>query len=380
MPRSWTQALAPFGVCAYIAGFALPLPWDVPLIVLALLGGLALILDYRDLPNPNALLFALVFVFLISRLISTAVSESFSRSVRLGTGLAPGVLLFVLIAGHFRSPAAIRLLYVTFASIGLGLSSAVLWTAWRSGRLSPVSWVSDLGSPIIVVPNDLTFLSVIAPLSLSLAYRAPRTVVRAIAAVSFASSVGVTALAHSRVAMLTMILSVSLAAARVRIRLGIVFGLFLLTVALVSEALLGFPLTAKFLSGEEGRIGLWAAAWMKFLEAPWLGHGPHTFVYTSADHVTITWAHNLYLELLVEQGLVGLLALAVLLVSGVSAAWNTQRAALSDARHLGSAAFAGLIAFCFAALFESSFLRQWVVITFFALLGVIAQLASAKPI
>jgi len=378
-PGNWSPALAVFGVCAYIVGSALPLPWDAPLLMLALLGGLALVLDYRDLPNSNPLLFALVFVFLTSRLISTAMSENIARSVSLGTAFPPGVLLFVFIASHFRGLAAIRVLYVTFASIGLGLSSAVLWTAWRSGRLSPFSLVADLGSPIIVVPNDLTLLSVIAPLSLSLVHGAPGRAVRTIAALSLVSSVGATILARSRLALLTLILSVSLATALVRMRLAIVAGILLFTVALVGETLLGFPLTAKFLSGDEGRIRLWAAAWAKFLEAPWLGHGPHTFVYAEPGDVMVTWAHNLYLEVLMEQGLVGLLTLAALLVFGLAAAWNTRQAVLAEARYLCSAAFAALIAFCFAAAIESSFSRQWVVITFFAFLGIIARLSSAEP-
>ena len=379
MSATWAPALAPLGVCAYIAGFVWPLPWNAPLIVLTLLGGLALLLDRHDLPNPNAPLFALVCAFLISRLTSTAVSDNLGRSARLGAAVAFGVLLFVLIASHFRSPMAIWRLYATFAIIGLSLSSAVIWAAWRSGRGSPLSWVTDVGSPIIVVPNDLAFLSVIAPLSLSLACQAPRPVTRAVAAASLVSSMVATALARSRVATLTMVLSVSLAAAAIRLRLGIVCGLSLVGGALLSEILLGFPLAAKFSSGKEFRIGLWAAAWTKFLEAPWLGHGPYTFVYTSADRVTTTWTHNLYLELLVEQGLVGLLAFAVLLGSALWAAWNTRVPTLSEARYLASAAFAGLIAFGFAGLFESSFVRQWVVITFFALLGVTAQLASARP-
>jgi len=379
-PGNWAPALASFGVCAYIAGSALPLPWDAPLLILALLGGLALILDYRDLPNSNPVLFALVFVFVTARLLSTALSENIGRSVRLGTAFPPGVLLFVLIAGHFRGVTAIRVLYVTFASIGLGLSSGVLWTAWRTGRLSPFGLVADLGSPIIVVPNDLTLLSVIAPLSLSLVHGAPGRAVRTIAALSLVSSVGAIILARSRVALLTLILSVSLATALIRMRLAIVAGVLLFTVALLGETLLGFPLTAKFLSGDEGRIGLWAAAWAKFLEAPWLGHGPHTFVYTEPGDVIVTWAHNLYLEVLMEQGLVGLLTLAALLGFGLAAAWNTQHAVLGEARYLCSAAFAALIAFCFAAVIESSFSRQWVVITFFALLGTIARLTWAEPI
>jgi hypothetical protein len=69
--REWSSALALIAVGAYIVGSALSLPLDVPLVLLALLGGLVLILDRRGLPGSNQLLFALVFAFLTSRLIST---------------------------------------------------------------------------------------------------------------------------------------------------------------------------------------------------------------------------------------------------------------------------------------------------------------------
>ena len=44
--------------------------------------------------------------------------------------------------------------------------------------------MSDVGSPILIVRNDVTFLAIIAPLSFALLYREPRGMVGILAALS----------------------------------------------------------------------------------------------------------------------------------------------------------------------------------------------------
>ena len=138
-----------------------------------------------------------------------------------------------------------------------------------------------------------------------------------------------------------------------------------------------------------GRIPLWLSAWKMFLGAPLFGQGPHTFVlfYNSylqnislpswlfVDHRIVPWAHNLYLEVLAEQGLIGLSALVLLLARGLFIAWNLRQAKSDEIRILGYGAFAALVGFCFAAAIELTFLRQWVLIMMFTLLGLITHLS-----
>src|SRR5262249_26011036 len=140
-----------------------------------------------------------------------------------------------------------------------------------------------------------------------------------------------------------------------------------------------------------GRIPLWLAAWGMFRDAPWLGHGPHTFVllyrsylhrlslptWLPAEQRLVPWVHNLYLEVLAEQGVVGFTALGILLACGLAVAWRLQRTASADARLLGVGALASLISLCGAAGVELTLLRQWVAVMLFVLLGVIAHLSSA---
>ena len=384
--RPQPSRLGPLGACAYLAGFALPFEWDIPLALLALSGSLALATCGRNGPAARWPLALPVLVFSLVGGLSILLSEDIGRSARLSAAWLPAALLFFLIAGYFRDLRHTRRLYLTFSLVGLGLASVLLWTAGQNGWAVSRHWASQVGSPIFIVTNDSAFLAVIAPLSLALFYRAPRSVEGVLAALSILLSIGAVCMLRSRVAMLTVMVSLTCAAVLMRPRRGFIWGVGILSLALLVDGLLGFPLAAKFRhvwDGEsgrlrDGRLWVWSAAWAMFREAPWWGHGPHTFTYTTVDGITMTWVHNLYLEALAEQGLVGLAALGFLLVSGVSAGWNVQRAALGEARILGAGALAGLIGFGCAALFELSFLRQWVVIILFALLGVVAQLAATK--
>lgn len=383
----WVFELAPFGTCAYIAGSALPFRWDIPLVVLALSGGFVTIFSRRNSSAESSPLFLPMVIFLIATGLSILLSRDIGRSVRLSAPLVPAVLLFFLIADHFQGPRHIRLLYLTFSAVGLGLSLAVLWQAWMKGWIVPQGWqgwISEVRSPILIVPNDTAFLAAVAPLSLALVWGDARKSIRVLSGLSIFLSLFAVFVIRSRVAILTTIGSSVLATLFIRPRIALPLGLGILSASLLVDGFLGFPLLSKFGliwdpgSGSlwDGRFPIWSAAWTAFWGAPILGEGPHTFDYTSPDSIRAPWAHNLYLEMLAEQGLIGVTALGFLLFSGLSTARNIQRTELTETRILGAGALAALLGFCFAALLELSFLRQWVVIMLFALLGVITQLHS----
>ena len=387
--RHWPFALAPIGTCAYIAGSALPFRWDFPLVVLALSGGLVTIFSRRNSSAESLPLFWPVIIFLIATGLSILLSRDIGRSVSLSAPLIPAILLFFVIADHFRGPRHVRLLYLTFSAVGLGLSLAVLWRAWMKDWSVPQGWqgwISEVESPILIVPNDTAFLAAVAPLSLALLWCDARKSIRVVSGLSIVLSLLAVSVIRSRIATLTMIGALVLAALLLRPRIALPLGLGFLSASLLVDGLLGFPLLSKFgLIWDAGSGGLWdarfpiwSAAWTTFREAPILGHGPHTFAYTSVDSIRAPWAHNLYLEMLAEQGIIGLLGLAFVLFCAFSAARTIQRTDQTETRILGAGALAALLAFCFAAAFELSFLRQWVVILLFTLLGVITQLHSTQ--
>jgi O-antigen ligase len=379
------RTFALLGTCAYLGGFVLPLPWQLPVVVLALMSALAILSGSRPRAPAWPPLTIAVVVFLASVGLSTLVSADLGRSVRLSAALLPGILLFLVIADHFEGLWELRLLYVTCSAVALALAGVVLWAAWQwTGGRSTRALVASLGIPILVVPNDLTFLAVVAPLSLVLFYRKPRGVMGLVAVTSIVVSMGAICVSRSRTAALTMVLSLIctavLAQPRQRVVRRLAGVVTLLGVALLVNAML-FPdanarLATKFVNGSvlSGRDAQWAMAWALFREAPLLGQGPHTF---GLFHRT-PWVHNLYLEILAEQGLVGLLALGALLGCGLFMAWKIQRAGPAEARLFGAGALAGLIGLCGAGGAELTLLREWVVAMLFTLLGIIGYLSSTQ--
>jgi hypothetical protein len=386
--RVQAAALASIGVCAYIIGFCAPFEWDIPLIVLAATSVLSKPFSSRALRPP---LVGPVVFFLIATALSILASRDVYRSLRLSLSFLPALLIFFLIIEHI-DVRHLRLLFGTFSAGALGLAGALLWIASSNPGGEPHIWVETLGSPILLVPNDITFLATITPFSLALLLQKTPRPVKVLTTLSIVLSVLIVCLLRSRAALLTMMISVICLAAVMRPRFGLMWGgavFVAVLLLLIIDGLLGFPMIAKHGSVWDTRIPLWLAAWQMFLDAPLLGHGPHTFIlfyqsylhdlalpdWLPVDHRVIPWAHNLYLEVLAEQGIVGFGGLGLLLTCAISTAWNAQHAAQGEVRIFAASVFASLISFCVAAALELSFLRQWVVVMLFAILGVSAQLS-----
>jgi len=394
MRSHWASAFGPIAACAYIAGFGIQFKWDVPLIALALFGGLATIVSFQNRSIASSPVILPVLVFMVVTGLSILASEDVGRSMRLSAPLLPAGLLFFIIAERFEGTYGIRVLYLTLSALGLVLSCVLLWVAWGNGGLDPEAWVLNVGSPLLVVKNDVTFLAVVAPLSFVMLYREPRGVVGGLALLSIVLSVCAVCVFQSRVATLTMLASIVFTAALVRGRVALLSGFAILILLAVIDGLTDYSLTTKFIHQWEGsgRIPLWLSAWTMFLDAPIFGHGPHTFVlfyrayleglnlppWLYVDPRITPWAHNLYLEVLAERGIVGIAALGYLLISGVSAGWSTRQARVAEVRILGAGALGGFVAICLAGVIELSLLRQWVVIMIFILLGALAQLSYTR--
>jgi O-antigen ligase len=140
------------------------------------------------------------------------------------------------------------------------------------------------------------------------------------------------------------------------------------------DYLVDLGLAEKFIHIPARRLDVWSTAWSMFIDAPLFGHGPHTFgIFHQSHQGTMSWAHNLYLQVLAEQGVLGLASLILLLWYALMVTWRTHSCGNPDKRALGGGAFGAIVAFCVAAVFELSFIREWVVIIWFALLGITAN-------
>ena len=131
------------------------------------------------------------------------------------------------------------------------------------------------------------------------------------------------------------------------------------------------------------RPQIWAVAWPAFLEAPWLGHGfgreilERKFAVikpATPNHPPVEHAHNLFIDMALELGVVGLAALVAVL----GALAIEYRRCLRDSRVaplgvLGLALLAGFV----AKNLTDDFLHRHNALVFWALNGILMGLARS---
>jgi O-antigen ligase len=122
--------------------------------------------------------------------------------------------------------------------------------------------------------------------------------------------------------------------------------------------------------GNNGRIDMWRVAWQQSGSAPVLGHGAGTFENTWAQHRPtmdfVRDAHSLYMEVLDELGIVGLL---LLLTAVLTVLVRVAARARGPDRPIYAAAFAVLLALSIHAGVDWDWEMPVLTIVFFALGG-----------
>jgi O-antigen ligase len=133
------------------------------------------------------------------------------------------------------------------------------------------------------------------------------------------------------------------------------------------------------------RLKIWAVAGERFLEAPWLGHGFGREVLASSfepltpprvNHPMLRHGHDMFIDLALETGVVGLVAFAALL----AALARRYRAMLRDPAlaHLGMLGLALLVGFVVKNLTDD-FLHRHNALVFWALNAMLLGLARSRP-
>ena len=273
--RQRASKFVAIGVCLYLGGLVLPIGigWNGSLLFLASIGLLSVLFIPPTRCRKDTQLYKSVLVFLASFLASLLVSEDIGASTRLSTPLLPGILLFLLMAENFQDLKDVRSFFATFSVAGLGLGLHLLWTVWKNPGMQPLEWISEAGSDLLVVPNDVTLLAVIAPFSLALLFSGSAISVKVLAAFSLVVSILSVCLFQSRGATLVMFVAVGLASAIMRPRWALKLGLLTLILILLLDGLLGFQFVGKITSTANWtqRIPLWLTALSMFSKAPLLG-------------------------------------------------------------------------------------------------------------
>ena len=382
---------------------ALPLTaaFDLPLAFLVVLAALAALAGRRERTRPRSLVVLVVLGFVGARLASALAAPHAPVGMQSLAPLLPSLLLFFVLSEWIDTRRHITAVCASLTAAGFVLATALLTASWLSASADADAWASAVPSPMLVVKNDVTVVAVLAPLALALASLGIHRFVRVAVLAFFGALVAVVAVVHSRTALLTTVVAVVAFGAltggwrpsgRARAR-WIFLGAGALMLALAVDAVVGFRFVHKLLHDWQGsgRLALWMAAAAMFRDAPLLGHGPGSFgpqyrayLYTlqlpswiDVDPRLTPWAHNLYLELLAEGGVIGLAAFLALAAAGVSMINRVRTRRPDDLQRLGAAAGAGFIALLTAAFLEVSFLRAWVTILLFALLGLLTAVTRS---
>lgn len=123
------------------------------------------------------------------------------------------------------------------------------------------------------------------------------------------------------------------------------------------------------------RMVMWDAAWKMFMSRPWLGVGLGTFMFNFRKFVDpgfpyIAYAHNCYLQMVAEIGIIGLLSflsiIILLLYHGIITLNSKQK---TFSWYVLLASIAGILGYCIQMLVDTNFYSLDLGMLFWLLLG-----------
>lgn len=331
----------------------------------------------------------LVLVYLAVALLSVTQSPDLHSASRFMRSLLTGGLLFAAIVFTARSRR--QLLWVL---AGAAASAMIVglhaMRDYASGGSHAVGFITSSGEVVgratagFSQPNQLGgFLVLLVPLALAGALISRRwRIVFAFAAV--AAAIGVYA-SFSRGALigLAIIPFVFLRGWR----LWIIGPLLVLVVALSAPSLVRERFATLTNSGGEisTRVQIWHTALNIWENHPLVGVGlggfpqaySQAFVPGKAFLPSTVFqppphAHNIFLQLMAEQGILGLVAFVAILIAAARIALRLRRSSDQSARWLGSGLLAALAAFLIHNLFDVTFEDPQTGLYVFVLFGLIA--------
>ena len=383
LPWVWgSNNSAAWAVYLYLISFSLPLSVDVGLLALFFLGGHAVLTSHGHFPV--TVIVALGFLASIVAM-GTVISVDPQRSLQLSLALLPAAVICLLVSGCFRQPD-INLLYHVLAVFTIATGGWLLIVALCHPDDMPEAWIGYSRLTAFRVPNDVVIFPVFLPFFLVLWRLCPGDNGKWLALTAILIAMIITVLYRSRLSVLVAGITISAFYLGLgeRRRLMRILSLALVGVLLI-DVLTGLHLVSKLstLATASSRLPLWLAAWQMFLDAPWTGHGVGSFlhsyriymqslpVWVVVDSRVTPWAHNLYLEILAELGVGGLLAFACFF-GFPWRLWKDGMKMQGQKKLLNSALMSAFVGFCVGGFLEFSLWRQWVGLTFLLLVGCIA--------
>ena len=346
----------------------------------------------RELEAPPVFVGALAFVGAALAAVPLAAAEGAAAAKFVL--LAGSVFIYLLIALFLDDWRSLKPIFAALLIVGLLVSAHALWQ-YFTGDLSRVGFISSTGAVEYRVasffphPNQLAgFVVIFVPLSVGLYSVFESRLVKAACVVLPLLALPAAIVTYSR-GVLVALVALVLVLARSKRAWPAIAAAAVLVVLLAPSAWQDRVADAGRLDRPEiaTRLDFWDAALSMFQAQPVLGVGLNSFdvAYVDLDTTGRTFlpgsglappesAHNLYLNTLAEQGLVGIAALFLLILAAGRMVLALRRSSDPRIRNFGLGLLGAGIALLVSNLFDVTFVDPKTSMLVWTLLGVGAAL------
>jgi O-antigen ligase len=334
------------------------------LTVLALFAWIMRAFLTSDLTLPWTRVELALIVYVSTLLISMVFSPNLEAGTPLLLPIAKRLLFYALFATVVRTQTGVVLVSMSVV-VGATLNGLMAIWAFSHERALVALWSVFRGSGLVGDPNVLSMLVVTAlPISVYLTASARTRLARVVFAIAAVTLVAANLVTLSRTGFLAMVMVFLLIAIRERQSVWIRVGVVLLVIALPFLAPQEFwhrVASAGLFSGDYSvylRTGLVKTGFKMFAENPFTGAGLGTYVEKSTqygDTIFPLVAHNMYLHVLAESGVLGLAGMLFLIGSSLHRMRLAERIAAngSPIAYLARGYQISYLAFLFCGFFLS---------------------------
>lgn len=240
-------------------------------------------------------------------------------------------------------------------------------------------------TPALVVPNDMLLGIIFLPVLVATFFNENRVIWKIIAISIVAILVVAIYLVDSRICFLTAVMMVLVCLFHFRRKQFFISGFIFLISLFFADLFLQLGIVENFmlLRNENARLSIWFAGLTRWADHPLLGFGPSNFEvayrlgissmelpdWIMVEPRMVPWAHNIYIEALVERGFIGLTTQLLLFWLIFVRIWQRYKATANKLRAFYFALLVSYSGLLFAGLFEPTMQRIWVSNSIFIFLG-----------
>lgn len=346
----------------------------------------------RNSPGVQRHSLYLLYAFLISCVLAALFSTDRMESLETLAVMIPGIFMAWLLQ---RIPQEqLRTIVLGLALMACSAVFVALVNIALSSNSDPALVFSQSRSPALVVPNDLVLAVILLPLVINYCQTSRNQWARVFCAAFLVAVCIAIYRVQSRLCLLTLALILVIQLYRYRRRHFLEILIAASCALLVLDQVLDLNILRHLLmlSSENARLSIWSSGLIAADSHPIIGFGPGQFDrayllgkasttfpdWIMVDSRGVPWAHNLYLESLVERGALGLVTLLLLLWVIFSALYRTAKHSSGEIRLMYSAILLAYIAFLFAGLFELTLQRSWVANLLFLFWALSARAVTDK--